>query len=75
MENMSYSALINKLEAFNRKKCEIDEQKIRAIFDYIGLTPKQYNENECFRWDKILISVPDQNKFLELQQLETFAAT
>ena len=70
MTNNSYSALVNKLEAYNRKKCEIDEMKIRAIFDYIGLTPDAYNEKECFKWDKILISVPDQDKFLELQQLE-----
>jgi hypothetical protein len=69
-DKITYNALVNKLDAYNRKKCELDEQKIRAIFDYIDLTPDQYNEKECFKWDRILISVPDQDKFLELQQLE-----
>jgi hypothetical protein len=71
MQNkISYTTLVNKLEAYNQKKCELDQQKVLAIFDYIGLTPDQYDENECFKWDRILISVPDQDKFLELQQLE-----
>lgn len=67
---LTYTALVNKLTAYDRKKCELDEQKILAIFEYIGLTPEEYHHDQCFKWDRILISVPDQDKFLELQQLE-----
>ncbi|RZJ73059.1 hypothetical protein [Flavobacterium sp.] len=70
MSDSSYTMLVNKLEAFNQKKCELDEAKIRAVFEYIGLKPADYKEGECFKWDRILISVPDQKKFIELQQLE-----
>jgi|GEM_PF-2247117 len=66
----TYTQLVNQLEGLNQKICELEQHKIMAIFNYIGLDDATYNEKECFRWDRILISVPDQDKFLELQQLE-----
>lgn len=69
-KSFPYAALVARIEAYNQKKCELEEQKILAIFDYIGLTPEEYHHDACFNWDRILISVPDQDKFLELQQLE-----
>jgi len=69
-DKIPYSALVAKLEAYEQKKCELERLKVLAIFEYIGLTPEQYNARDCFTWDRILISVPDQDKFLELQQLE-----
>jgi len=47
-KHMSYITLVNKLE-YDQKKCELDQKKIRAIFDYIGLTAEDYNEKECFK--------------------------
>jgi len=70
MPTPSFQSLVAQLEAYNQKKCELDERKIRAIFAYIGLEPEDYHHDQCFTWDRILISVPDQDKFLELQQLE-----
>lgn len=70
MSSPSFSLLLTQLDAYNQKKCELDESKIRAIFAYIGLQPDDYHHDRCFTWDRILISVPDQDKFLELQQLQ-----
>lgn len=74
MGKTTYKNLVNRLDALNRKICELEQQKIMAIFEYIGLADATYNDKECFRWDKILISVPEQEKFLELQQLENLCS-
>ena len=68
--NLTFSGLTNKLTALEQKKCELDHDKVRAIFEYIGITPEHYDVEQCLKWSRILISVPDQDKFLELQQLE-----
>ncbi|RZJ31368.1 MAG: hypothetical protein EOO48_02280 [Flavobacterium sp.] len=70
MKNKTFSALVAQIEAYQQKKCELDHDKVRAIFEYIGLRPEQYNVENCLQWKQILISVPDQDKFIELQQLE-----
>lgn len=70
MSKSPYTDLVNHLDALNQKICELEQHKIIAIFEYIGLDDATYSKEDCFRWDRILISVPDQDKFLELQQLE-----
>lgn len=70
MGKITYNSLLSHLDGLNFKICELEQRKIIAIFEYIGLDHANYNDKECFGWDRILISVPDQEKFLELQQLE-----
>lgn len=72
---ISYITLVNRLEALEQKRCELDQQKILAIFDYIGLDEHDYKAEECFKWDRILISVPDEDKYMELQQLENLCGS